>query len=105
MERGIPLEVSPSSNLQTGAIAAWGSEIGDHPFDALYRLGFAVTVNTDNRLMSSTTLTKELFMLSNQWGYGMSELLEFQLNAASASFARWDDKEALVDRLVNAYAL
>ena len=105
LERGIPLEVSPSSNLQTGAIAAWGSEIGDHPFDALYRLGFAVTVNTDNRLMSSTTLTKELFMLANQWGYGMSELLEFQLNAASASFARWDDKEALVDRLVNAYAL
>ncbi|MFT4775294.1 MAG: adenosine deaminase [Pontimonas sp.] len=105
LERGIPLEVSPSSNLQTGAIAAWGSEIGDHPFDALYKLGFAVTVNTDNRLMSSTTLTKELFMLSNQWSYGMSELLEFQLNAASASFARWDDKEALVDRLVNAYAL
>ena len=55
--------------------------------------------------MSSTTLTKELFLLANQWGYGMSELLEFQLNAASASFARWDDKEALVDRLVNAYGL
>ena len=105
LERGIPLEVSPSSNLQTGAIAAWGSDIADHPFDALYKLGFAVTVNTDNRLMSSTTLTKELFILANQWGYGMSELLEFQLNAASASFARWDDKEALVDRLVNAYAL
>ena len=105
LERGIPLEVSPSSNLQTGAIAAWGSEIGDHPFDALYTLGFAVTVNTDNRLMSSTTLTKELFMLASQWGYGMRELLEFQLNATSASFARWDAKEALVDRLVNAYAL
>jgi len=105
LERGIPLEVSPSSNLQTGAIAAWGSQLADHPFDALYRLGFAVTVNTDNRLMSSTTLTKELALLAAQWGYGMTELLEFQLTAASASFMHFDDREAVVDRLVSAYAL
>ena len=54
-DREIALELSPSSNLQTGAIAAWGDELVDHPFDLLYQLGFRVTVNTDNRLMSDTT--------------------------------------------------
>ena len=53
-DREIALELSPSSNLQTGAIAAWGDDLIDHPFDLLYQLGFRVTVNTDNRLMSNT---------------------------------------------------
>ena len=59
-DREIALETSPSSNLQTGAIAAWGDELVDHPFDLLYQLGFRVTVNTDNRLQSGTSLTREL---------------------------------------------
>ena len=103
LERGIPLELSPSSNLQTGAITAWGSEMAHHPFDALYRLGFAVTVNTDNRLMSSTTLTKELFLLASTFGYGIEDLLLFQLNAAGGAFAKFEEREALVDTLVTAY--
>ena len=56
-DREIPLELSPSSNLQTGAIAAWGTTSMDHPFDLLYQLGFGVTVNADNRMMSRTSLT------------------------------------------------
>ncbi|MEO7123274.1 MAG: adenosine deaminase, partial [Lacisediminihabitans sp.] len=48
-DREIALELSPQSNLQTGAIAQWGDELIDHPFDLLYQLGFHVTVNTDNR--------------------------------------------------------
>ena len=103
LERGIPLELSPSSNLQTGAVAQWGTEMAQHPFDALYRLGFAVTVNTDNRLMSSTTLTKELLLLVEAFGYGREDLLLFQLNAAGGAFARFEDREALVDALVSAY--
>ena len=55
-DREIPLELSLSSNLQTGAIAAWGDTLADHPFDLLYQLGFAVTVNVDNRSMSATSL-------------------------------------------------
>ncbi|MGL4256362.1 MAG: adenosine deaminase, partial [Microbacterium sp.] len=47
-DREIPLELSPSSNLQTGAVERWGTTIEDHPFDLLYQLGFAVTVNVDN---------------------------------------------------------
>jgi adenosine deaminase len=100
----IPLETSPSSNLQTGAVAAWGSEMKVHPLDALYRLGFAVTINTDNRLMSGTTLTKELFLVAETFGYGLDDLLAFQLSAANASFVSLERKEALVDQLLGAYA-
>jgi adenosine deaminase len=103
LERGIPLETSPSSNLQTGAVKAWGSSMKDHPFDALYRLGFAVTVNTDNRLMSATTLTKELALLVDAFGYGIEDLLAFQLNAAQGAFLRWDQTEDVIDQLVEAY--
>ena len=50
----IPLEMCPSSNVQTGAAAS----IAEHPIHHLDRLGFRVTVNPDNRLMSATTLTR-----------------------------------------------
>ena len=103
LERGIPLEMSPSSNIQTGAIEAWGKSMEDHPFDALYRLGYAVTVNTDNRLMSATTLTKELELLVDAFGYGIEDLLAFQLNAAQGAFLRWDQTEDVIDQLLEAY--
>ncbi|HEX7835122.1 MAG TPA: adenosine deaminase, partial [Pseudolysinimonas sp.] len=84
-DRGITLECSPSSNLQTGAFAAWGSTMADHPIDMLYQLGFRVTVNTDNRLMSATTLTRELGILVDTFGYDADDVLAFQLNAAEAA--------------------
>ncbi len=101
----IPLETSPSSNLQTGAVAAWGNTMNHHPLDALYQLGFAVTINTDNRLMSGTTLTKELFLVVEAFGYGLDDLLAFQLSAANGSFVSLESKEALVDRLLGTYAV
>jgi adenosine deaminase len=104
LDREIPLETSPSSNLQTGAVAAWGETMKDHPLDALYQLGFGVTINTDNRLMSGTTLSKELRLVAEAFGYEIDDLLAFQLNAAQASFVEWDTKEALVDRLIEAYS-
>lgn len=96
-DRGIALETSPSSNLQTGAIAAWGSTMADHPFDLLYQLGFRVTVNTDNRLMSATTLTRELGLLVEAFGYGLEDLEAFQLNAAEAAFLPLEDREELIE--------
>ena len=103
LERGIPLEICPSSNLQTGAIDTWGNSMEDHPFNALYRLGYAVTVNTDNRLMSATTLSKELELLVDAFGYGIEDLLAFQLNAAQGAFLRWDQTEDVIDQLLEAY--
>ena len=96
-DREIALELSPSSNLQTGAIEQWGDELVDHPFDLLYQLGFRVTVNADNRLMSATSLTRELFLLSETFGYDLSDLAVFQLNAAASSFLPLEEREELAD--------
>ena len=94
-DRQIPLELSPQSNLHTGAIAAWGTTTADHPFDLLYQLGFRVTVNTDNRLMSDTTLSKELVLLTEAFDYDLDDLLAFQLNAAESAFLPVEDREEL----------
>jgi adenosine deaminase len=103
-DREIPLELSPSSNLQTGAIAHWGSQIEDHPFDLLYQLGFCVTVNTDNRLMSRTSLTRELALLVAAFGYGLDDLEQFQLNAASSAFLPVEQREELIDLVSEGFA-
>jgi len=102
-DREIALELAPSSNLQTGAIAAWGDELADHPFDLLYQLGFRVTVNPDNRLMSDTSITRELALLVDAFGYDISDLEVFQLNAAAASFLPVEDREDLADRISDGF--
>jgi adenosine deaminase len=98
-DRQIALELCPSSNLQTGAIEQWGSELADHPFDLLYQLGFRVTVNTDNRLMSDTTLSKELALLTEAFDYDVDDLRIFQLNAVDAAFLPLEDREELADHI------
>ncbi|MBF4561633.1 adenosine deaminase [Microbacterium sp. VKM Ac-2870] len=96
-DREIPLELSPSSNLQTGAIAAWGTSLEDHPFDLLYQLGFAVTVNVDNRTMSRTSLTRELALLAETFEYRLEDLEAFQLNAAAGAFLSVEEREELIE--------
>lgn len=103
-DREIALELSPSSNLQTGAIAAWGTALEDHPFDLLYQLGFAVTVNVDNRTMSRTSLTRELALLAETFEYGLDDLEAFQLNAAAATFLPVDEREELIDLISEGFA-
>ena len=85
-DRGVALELSPTSNLHTGAFAHWGRSMAEHPFDLLRRSGMAVTVNTDNRLMSATTLTGDLAALVEAFDYDLDDLEELQLNAARAAF-------------------
>ncbi|GAA2242660.1 adenosine deaminase [Herbiconiux moechotypicola] len=102
-DREITLELSPSSNLQTGAIAAWGDEIVDHPFDLLYQLGFQVTVNPDNRLMSNTSISRELALLTDAFSYDLSDLEVFQLNAAAAAFLPVEDREDLADAISDGF--
>jgi adenosine deaminase len=99
----IALETSPSSNLQTGTISKWGTEMVDHPFDLLYQLGFNVTVNTDNRLMSNTTLSRELFLLAEAFGYDLADLEVFQLNAASSAFLSLEDREDLANQIMQGF--
>ncbi|HIY84981.1 MAG TPA: adenosine deaminase [Candidatus Yaniella excrementavium] len=82
------LELCPTSNLQTAAVEMGPEDapLDNHPFDLLYRSGFAVTVNPDNRLISGVSLTDELYTLAAVYGYTMIDLLEFQLNAVKGAF-------------------
>lgn len=104
-DRGVALELSPTSNLHTGAFAHWGDRMTDHPFDLLYRSGMTVTVNTDNRLMSATTLTADLAALVEAFGYGLPELQEFQVNAAQAAFLPAPARADLVEMIRTGFAV
>ncbi|GAA1145106.1 adenosine deaminase [Nesterenkonia lutea] len=106
-DRQIHLEVSPTSNLQTGAIAGFAEsgkpELSDHPFDMLYQLGFNVGVNTDNRLVSGVTLSGELALLASTFDYGLAELADFQINALESSFIGHEEREALAAMILEAW--
>ena len=104
LDRGIPLETSPSSNLQTGAVGD-GASMVNHPFDLLYRLGFVVTVNTDNRLMSHTTLSRELGLLAETFHYDLDDLMAFQINSAHAAFVHRDEKDEIIDAIIDGFDL
>lgn len=102
-DRGIALEVCPSSNLQTGAVEPYGGTVSTHPIDMLHQLGFRVTINPDNRLMSGVSLTDELYLLAEVFNYSLEELLDFQLNAAEAAFLPLEEREALAELLVESW--
>lgn len=80
-----------------------GDKMEDHPFDVLYDLGFKVTVNTDNRLMSRTSITRELERLTEAFGYSLADLEQFQINAAEASFQALEDREELIDIITEGF--
>ena len=95
-DRRIPLELCPSSNVQTGAAAS----IALHPATLLKRLGFAVTINTDNRLQSGTSLTRELTLLVEQAEWTLDDLCDVTVTAAEHAFLHHDEREDLIDRVI-----
>jgi adenosine deaminase len=95
-DKRIPLELCPSSNVQTGAVKS----IADHPFDLLARARFRVTVNTDNRLMSDTTMSLEMSRLVAAFGYGWSDLERFTINAMKSAFIPFDERLAIIDEVI-----
>jgi len=100
-DRRIPLEMCPSSNVQTGAAPS----IAEHPIGLLRRLGFRVTVNTDNRLMSGTSMTREMHLLSEAFGYGLDDMQWFTVNAMKSSFLPFDQRLELINaRIKPGYA-
>jgi adenosine deaminase len=103
-DREITLELSPTSNLQSGAVTAWGDTLDAHPFDLLYQLDFSVTVNVDNRLMSATTLTRELGLLAQAFEYDLDDLEAFQLNAAAGAFLPVEEREELIEIISEGFA-
>lgn len=103
-DRGIALELSPTSNLHTGATESYGPSLSEHPFDLLYQAGFRVTVNPDNRLMSGTSMTQEMSRLVEEFSYTKADLMQITLNAAQAAFAPLELREALCEQILEAYA-
>jgi adenosine deaminase len=95
-DQRIPLELCPSSNVQTGAAAS----VAQHPFGLLAALRFRVTVNTDNRLMSDCTMTSEMSALVEAFGYGWSDLQRFTINAMKSSFLHFDERLAIIDDVI-----
>jgi adenosine deaminase len=83
----VPLEVAPSSNVQTGAYPS----LAGHPVDRLHRAGFAVTVNTDNRLMSGVSATSELADVVATFGWSWADVQQVTECALAAAFL--DDAE------------
>jgi adenosine deaminase len=95
-DRRIPLEMCPTSNVQTGAVES----IETHPLRLLRQLKFRVTVNTDNRLMSQVTLTDEFALLVREFDYGWPDLQWFTVNAMKSAFAPFHERIALIDSVL-----
>jgi len=95
-DRRIPLEMCPTSNVQTGAARS----IADHPLRLLRQLSFRVTVNTDNRLMSQVTLSSEFHRLATEFGYGWSDIEWLTINAMKSAFAGFDERLHLINTVI-----
>jgi adenosine deaminase len=100
-DKRIPLELCPSSNVQTGAAAS----IAEHPIGLLHDLRFRVTVNTDNRLMSGTSMSREMALLAEAFGWGWAELQWLTINAMKSAFIPYDERLAIITEVIKpAYA-
>ncbi|SES23656.1 adenosine deaminase [Streptomyces sp. yr375] len=95
-DRRIALEMCPTSNLQTGA----ATSIAEHPITALKDLGFRVTLNTDNRLVSGTTMTREMTLLVEEAGWSVEDLRTVTVNALKSAFIPHDERKALIEDVV-----
>jgi adenosine deaminase len=92
----IPLELCPSSNLQTSA----ANSIAEHPITMLKDLRFRVTLNTDNRLMSGTSLSREMRLLVEQANWTLADLRWVTINALKSAFIPFDERLGLIDEVV-----
>jgi adenosine deaminase len=98
--RAIALEMCPLSNVQTRAVQS----LADHPIDMLLRHGVRVTVSTDSRTMSQTTVTAEFQRLSAQFGWQLPQFWRCQLHAAEAAFVPPEVRDELLRSIHSAAA-
>ncbi|MDO9496310.1 MAG: adenosine deaminase, partial [Nocardioides sp.] len=95
-DKRIPLELCPSSNVQTGA----ADSVAEHPIGLLTDLRFRVTVNTDNRLMSQTSMTNEMAKLVEAFDHTLTDLRWFTINAMKSAFLPFDERLAIIDNVI-----
>ncbi|HEX2906866.1 MAG TPA: adenosine deaminase [Phototrophicaceae bacterium] len=92
IERGTALEVCPSSNLDSGVVAAWPQ----HPLAQLYQAQVRTTINTDDPVISAITLSDELTHAMTYLGFSLDDIKQNILNAARSAFLPEDERAALV---------
>ena len=96
LDRRVPLEMCLRSNLHSGAF----SDIGSHPFGTFFRQGFRVCLNTDDRLMSNTTMTKETTLAAEVFDLSLQDLEKLALNAMKSAFAPYDKRIKLISQTI-----
>jgi len=92
LDRRIPLEMCLSSNVHTGAVRS----MAEHPFKLYYDRGFRVTINTDDRLMSDTSMTKEFEIARDAFGLGVPDFEKMTINAIKSAFVHFDERIRLI---------
>lgn len=95
-DRRIPLEICPTSNVNTGVV----DTIADHPIDELIDLRFRVTLNTDNRLMSGVTMSSEMMALVDAFGYDWDRLRWLTVNGMKSSFLPFRERLQIIEHII-----
>ncbi|MCF8242736.1 MAG: adenosine deaminase [Melioribacteraceae bacterium] len=88
LDKRIPLEICLLSNVHTGAV----DKLENHPFYKLYKAKFRVFLNTDDRLMSDTTLTKEYSTATDMFGVSLDDIEKLNINAMKSAFIPYKDR-------------
>lgn len=96
----IPLEMCITSNVQTGSVSSFES----HPIKTYYELGLRVTINTDNLLVSNTTVTKEFMVANKYYGFEMDDFKEIIIYGFKSAFIPYNEKKKLVQEVVEELA-
>ncbi len=97
----IPLEICPSSNVHTQAVPS----LEAHPIETFVHSNIPVTVNTDNRLFSRTSVTEELWRVYQHCNLDASDLREVAINGFRYSFLPYDQKQSLLRKTIEDFPL
>jgi adenosine deaminase len=101
LDKRIPLEICLISNVHTGATPS----LAEHPFKILYQEKFRVTLNTDNRLMSSTSMTQEFKAAADTFGLTLDDFEKITINAMKSAFLPYDQRcDVIYSRIKPGYA-
>ncbi|MCH9683203.1 MAG: adenosine deaminase [Deltaproteobacteria bacterium] len=95
VDHRIPLECCPSSNVQTGAVASLDS----HPMRLYFNLGSRVTVNTDNRLITDTTVSQEMHLMHTRMQFSLDDIKQVVLNGFKSAFMPFHEKRRFLEAI------
>ncbi len=96
LDKRLPLEICLLSNLHTGAI----DKLENHPFGVFYKKKFRVFLNTDDRLMSDTTLTKEYLTATEIFGITLDDIERLNINAMKSAFIPYEERLKIIYNVI-----